>query len=109
MAINRKRSRRVVIDGVAYRWLIRSRPTYNDLLLAVSHEEGPPLRVAVELEGSGGSVLMVTTDQVRGQDWQPAGTVAPSDVARWVREALSAGWQPAKSGGPFVTRGTARE
>ncbi|MGW1324556.1 hypothetical protein [Streptomyces antibioticus] len=57
MAVGRKGARRIVVDGTAYRWRLRRRPTYCQALawaacaFAVEHAETP------------GTTLVITTDQ----------------------------------------------
>jgi hypothetical protein len=98
MAIAKKGGRRIVVGGTAYRWNVRSRPTYSQALAE------KPLSFAVELEASGQSVLVVNTDSARPDSWLGVkrGVVTPVVVERAIREALERGWEPTKSGSPFV-------
>jgi len=57
MALVRKGSRRIVVDGTAYRWRLRGRPTYSQSLA------WSPCTFAVEHVDTPGAMLVVTTDQ----------------------------------------------
>lgn len=97
MALVRKGSRRIVVDGTAYRWRLRGRPTYfqgmawSPCTFAVEHAETP------------GSVLVVTTNQPHTSNWigREAEPVLPPDVAATIRLALRGGWAPATPGSAF--------
>jgi hypothetical protein len=111
MSIAKKGSRRIVVDDVAYRWSVRRQGTYSDVYQALEKAaEGAPLRVAVELADTGGSVLVVETDQPRHFEFSqlPAGQILPSDVEVWIREAIEAGWTPAHPGAAFRLAGSTR-
>ena len=93
----RKHSRRIVVDGRAYRWQLRSRPTYSRGLCWT------PCAYAVEDYDLPGQMLIVTTDQPHLRNWlgRPAEPVLPGQVARAVRLAVQAGWDPSSAGAPF--------
>jgi hypothetical protein len=98
MALAVRGSRQIVVDGVAYRWKVRRRPSYAQLL------GDSNLTFAVERRGGSGQVLVVDTGQVRADaalfpDRDAA--VTPSRVAEAIRAALAAGWSPEKPGSPF--------
>ena len=99
MAMRKTGSRRLVVDGVAYRWRIRKRATYGQ-----SGYGCGTLNVAVELAEAPGSVLVLHTDRPHPADWGTKHVVAvcPSDVVVWVREALTAGWLPPHPGPQFT-------
>ncbi|WP_406008390.1 hypothetical protein OG440_21365 [Streptomyces sp. NBC_00637] len=97
MALVRKGSRRIVVDGTAYRWRLRGRPTYFQGLA------WSPCTFAVEHAATPGTTLVVTTDQPHPSNWigrepEPA---LPSGVAAAIRLALRAGWAPTASGSAF--------
>lgn len=94
MAIPKKGSRVIAVDGVAYRWRIRRKPTYSQGLAQGA------LTFAVELAQDPGSVLVVTTDSARPDNWvtAPARTVRPVEVADTIRAALRQGWRPDQPG-----------
>jgi hypothetical protein len=103
MAMPKTGSRRIVVDGVAYRWRVRHR----------AHPFAPRtwdgrIHVSVELAAEPGSVLVVFTghQHSRDIDTYPPGVapVRPAHVATWVRQALAAGWQPSEPGPQFHVR-----
>ncbi|MET9119384.1 hypothetical protein ABZX38_35050 [Streptomyces longwoodensis] len=97
MALVRKGSRRIVVDGTAYRWRLRGRPTYDQGLV------WSPCTFAVEHADTPGMTLVVTTDQPHPGNWigRGAAPVLPSDVAVAVRLALRGGWTPTTVGSAF--------
>jgi hypothetical protein len=94
MAIPKKGSRRIQVDGVGFRWRVRHKPTYAQSI----YETG--MSLAVQHEEESGAVLVVNLPQ-----WHPQhsiGTpVTPGDVERHIREALAAGWKPTEPGKTF--------
>ena len=101
MATRKTGARRLVVDGVAYRWRIRKRKTN----IQVDYGCGT-LHVAVELAEQPGAVLVLYTNRPHPANWSVDKVlpVRPSDVAGWVREALAAGWTPSQPGPQFVHR-----
>ncbi|MFF3653941.1 hypothetical protein [Streptomyces olivochromogenes] len=97
MALSRKGTRRIVVDGKAYRWRLRRRPTYFQAL------SWTPCTFAVELADAPGTTLVVTTNQPHASNWfgREAKPVLPSDVARAIELALQQGWAPTAAGVPF--------
>ncbi|MFJ9742552.1 hypothetical protein [Streptomyces sp. NPDC101166] len=97
MALVRKGSRRIVVDGTAYRWRLRGRPTYFQGLA------WSPCMFAVEHADASGTTLVVTTHQPHPSNWfeRSANPVLPSDVAHAIELALREGWIPAAPGSPF--------
>ncbi|MBZ3903465.1 hypothetical protein [Streptomyces griseiscabiei] len=97
MALVRKGSRRIVVDGTAYRWRLRGRPTYCQGLA------WSPCTFAVEHADTPGMTLVVTTNQPHPSNWfgREATAVLPSDVARAIQLALRAGWTPTALGSAF--------
>ncbi|MGC7095083.1 hypothetical protein ACPZ19_10490 [Amycolatopsis lurida] len=98
MALVRMGSRRIVVDGVTYRWRVRGRPTYAQGL------GSSPLTFAVEQADVRGAVLVVTTDQPHPGNWLeiPARPILPVHVADAIRAARAMGWTPEKPGTPFL-------
>ncbi|MFF0203215.1 hypothetical protein [Streptomyces sp. NPDC005017] len=97
MALVGKGSRRIVVDGTAYRWRLRSRPTYFQGLA------WSPCTFAVEHADTPGMTLVVTTDQPHLSNWigREAEPVRPSSVAAAVQLALRRGWTPTAPGSAF--------
>ncbi|MFJ8579335.1 hypothetical protein [Micromonospora sp. NPDC093277] len=99
MALVKKGSRLITVDGITYRWRVRGRPTYAQALCE------NPLAVAVEQVDCKGRVLLVGMPQDHPSNWfgGPAVPVLPSAVAAIVRKALAEGWQPTQPGTAFHT------
>ncbi|MFJ6723805.1 hypothetical protein ACIQPQ_02705 [Streptomyces sp. NPDC091281] len=97
MTLIRKGSRRIVVDGTAYRWRLRGRPTCSQGLT------WSPCTFAVEHADTPGRTLLVTTDQPHPSNWigRAARPVLPSNVATAVRLALHLGWTPTAPGAAF--------
>lgn len=97
MALVKKGSRHITVDGTRYRWRLRGRPTYSQSLA------WSPLTYAVELADSPGRTLVVTTSQPHPSNWliASATAVVPSAVADAIRTARAAGWVPDRPGSPF--------
>ena len=98
MALARKGSRQIVVDGVTYRWRIRRKPSYSQ------GNGWTPLTFAVEDATAPGTTLVVRTGHPHPRNWLglPARPVPPADVMRAIRTARSHGWTPAASGSPFL-------
>ncbi|MFF4652576.1 hypothetical protein [Streptomyces sp. NPDC001380] len=98
MALNRKGARRIVVDGTAYLWRVRRRPTYSQAMCWW------PCTYAVQHAARPGAVLVVTTDRVRTDNWfgRQSTPVLPGEVADTVRTALGRGWTPALPGPQFL-------
>ncbi len=98
MALARRGSRPITVDGRGYRWRVRSKPTYSQGLNWSS------LTFAVEAIGDAGSILVVSTQSPHPGNWLalPASPVLPAMVAAVIRAALRRGWQPDRPGSPFV-------
>jgi len=97
MALTGKGSRSIVVDGTAYRWRVRGRPTYSQGLT------WSPCTFAVEHAETPATTLVVTTDQPHPSNWlgRAASPVLPSHVARAIERALREGWSPTAPGSPF--------
>ena len=94
MAIPRKGTRTLKVEGTKYRWLVRRKPTY-DQGLAYS-----ALTVAVEPE-AGGRTLVLVFDKPRPDNWlgEDGAVATPASVAAGIRAATAAGWDPRQRGG----------
>ncbi|MGW4393463.1 hypothetical protein [Streptomyces sp. NPDC004685] len=97
MALVRKGSRLINVDGTAYRWRLRGRPTYNQGLVR------SPLTYAVEHAAAPGTTLVVTTNQPHPSNWfgTQGSPILPGQVADNIRTALTDGWTPESPGSPF--------
>ncbi|MER8062816.1 MULTISPECIES: hypothetical protein [unclassified Streptomyces] len=98
MALSRKGSRRIVVDGTAYRWHLRRRPTYSQGLC------WSPCTYAVEHAITPGTTLVVTTNHPHARNWvgEPSIPVLPADVATAIASALRQGWSPTCPGSPLL-------
>ncbi|MFF5284375.1 hypothetical protein [Streptomyces sp. NPDC013171] len=97
MAMVKKGSRLITVDGTAYRWRVRGRPTYEQGLVR------SPLTYAVEHAEASGTTLVVTTNQPHPSNWfgTQGSPILPAQVADSVRTALTNGWTPKSPGSPF--------
>lgn len=126
MSIPKKGTRKIVVEGEPFIWLIRRQATYCQ----ADYPEGC-LHVAVENAQEPGSVLVIVTDRLHPQGFSRVhgelvplqlqdesgeirawrierryaiSPVTPSDVAVWIQQALQMGWLPKKSGTPFEVK-----
>ncbi|MEU7584850.1 hypothetical protein AB0A95_00965 [Micromonospora sp. NPDC049230] len=97
MALTRKGSRLITVDGIVYRWRVRGKPTYDQALCE------RPLTFAIEQADRKGSVLLVSMPQNHPSNWfgGPPVPVLPSTVAAVVRRALAEGWRPGEPAAAF--------
>jgi hypothetical protein len=99
MALPKKHSRLITVDGVPYRWRVRHRPTY------CQGQGWPPLTFAAEHAGLRGRVLVAELPGANHPaNWLglPGSVVTPSAAATIIQTALSHGWHPAENGTPFT-------
>ncbi|MGW3892788.1 hypothetical protein ACWD69_29285 [Micromonospora chokoriensis] len=99
MALTKRGSRPIVVDGIGYRWFVRPKPTYSQGLT------WSPLSFAVErADPPGCASLIVRLASPHPGNWMnaPAPPVLPSVVASAIRQALGCGWQPDHPGSPFM-------
>ncbi|GHG35183.1 MULTISPECIES: hypothetical protein [Amycolatopsis] len=87
MTLPRKGSRLITVDGTAYRWTVRRKPTYSKGL-------GATMTFAVELAEGPGATLVVDTGRPRPDNWLHLTTesVRPAEVAEAVRAAVATGF-----------------
>ncbi|MGI5168336.1 hypothetical protein ACQEU3_28695 [Spirillospora sp. CA-253888] len=96
MAMAKKGTRLITVDGVGYRWKVRGRPTYDQVGF------GDDLRFVVEAAEEPGALLVVTLPYTHpSAGWGRAAVVLPSTVAKAVRTALREGWRPELRGPVF--------
>lgn len=102
MTIPKRGSRQIVVDGIAFRWRVRARPTYAQA------NAWSPLTVAVEGEGTG--VLVLVFDGARPDNWMhaSASVATPSAIAAAVRGAVAAGWERDGNGPTYFEISTGR-
>jgi hypothetical protein len=88
MSLSKTGSRRIVVDGKSFRWLIRRKATYSQRT-----ELSSCINIAVEHAERSYSTLMILTDKPHPKGWESflKKTVSPSEVTRWIRQAIEAG------------------
>jgi len=98
MALARRGSRRIVVDGLVFRWLVRRRPTYCQAL------GWSPLTFVAELRDGSGALLVMALPGAHPGNWLglPGTAVRPATVAAGIRQAMAAGWQPRRPGPAFA-------
>ncbi|MGW7446007.1 hypothetical protein [Kitasatospora sp. NPDC054795] len=99
MALAGKGARRIVVDGVTYRWRVRRQHWCCDY-------EGTTLGYAVQDAARPGTTLVVDTGRPTARTPQavPRQVVMPREVAAGIRCARSKGWTPTAHGSPFTLR-----
>ncbi|MFI6516275.1 hypothetical protein ACIBF1_12015 [Spirillospora sp. NPDC050679] len=99
MAIAKKGTRLITVDGIGYRWKVRGRPTYAQAGF------GGDLSFVVEAAEAPGALLVVTLPYTHpSAGWGPAAVVLPSTVAKAVRTAQREGWRPERRGPAFALK-----
>jgi hypothetical protein len=98
VTIASKGSRRIIVAGLAFRWLVRRRPTYCQA------NGWTPLTFVAELLDESGALLVVALPHAHPGNWLglPSASVRPATVAAGIRQALAAGWQPRRPGPAFT-------
>lgn len=97
MAMPKKGSRLITVDGTDFCWRVSHRPTYSQ------GNSWSPLTFAVERAEEPGGVLVVSLPCARPDNWSGERTIAvrPVLVAGCVRRALDQGWDPGQPGPGF--------
>ncbi|GAA3009255.1 hypothetical protein [Streptosporangium longisporum] len=98
VAIPKKGSRLISVDGAVYRWRIRHKPTYSQA------NSWGSLTYAVEPAEGQGRILLVELPCSRPDAWygERTMTVRPALVAATIRRALDRGWDPSQTGSAFT-------
>ena len=97
MAIPKKGSRKIIVDGIEYRWRVRWKPTYSQSTCNSN------LMAAVELYENPQNILSIEFPWIRYDAWigvaeQP---VTPSIIETCIKNALNQGWNPAEKSKTF--------
>lgn len=97
MALVKKGSRGITVDGARYRWTVRRKMTYDQ------GQGWVPFTFAVEHAEGTGSVLVVRLPCAHPRSWMGGRSMAvrPVLVALAVRTALTRGWMPLRPGSAF--------
>ncbi len=100
MAIRKKGSRQIAVDGERYLWRIRKRVTYSQQC------EAGGLTIAVQRALQPGRTLLIRTGQAHPKNLleRPFPSVTPKMVERSIQLAIAQGWQPTAKGVPFLLR-----
>ena len=101
MAIPKKGTRKIKINELEYRWLIRKKATYGQTDYGIGK-----LHVAVELDEKPGTSLFIYTDRKHPKDIETevVNPIKPSDISKWIKQALLIGWNPSEKGKPLRTK-----
>lgn len=97
MAIPKKGSRLITVDGDVFRWRVRRKPTY------CQGNSWGPMTFAAELTDASGRILLVLLPCSRPDAWWGERTMAirPALVTATIRMALDHGWDPRQAGNAF--------
>jgi hypothetical protein len=98
MAMPKKGSRPIAVDGTVYRWQVRHKPTYSQ------GNSWAPLTFAVERAEEPVSVLVVTLPCARPDNWSGERTITirPVLVSGCIRRAIEQGWDSGQKGSRFT-------
>ncbi|WP_353777682.1 hypothetical protein [Winogradskyella sp. 3972H.M.0a.05] len=101
MSIPKKGTRKISVNELKFRWLIRKKATYTQSVYGIGK-----LHVAVELEENPKTSLLIHTDRNHPNDIETeiVNPIKPSDISNWIKQALELGWNPSKFGSPFRTK-----
>ncbi|SNR14735.1 hypothetical protein [Tenacibaculum jejuense] len=101
MAIPKKGTRKIDVDGLKFRWLIRKKATYTQSVYGIGK-----LHVAIELEENPGTNLFIRTDRKHPNDIETemVNPITPYDISNWIKQAFELGWNPSKNGNTFRTK-----
>lgn len=97
VAIRKRGMRRVVVDGVEYRWKFPRRLTDQE-------EDYPGVFAAIQRVEPGGAMLcLIFPDRhhMSGPHAEKGKPVLPSEIAAGIRAALDAGWESDRPGKQF--------
>ncbi|MGR3275808.1 hypothetical protein ACSYAD_11895 [Acaryochloris marina NIES-2412] len=94
MTLAKKGSRKIIVDGVEYRWSIRHKLTYSQALCESN------LAAAVELYEQPGTTLLIIWSEPRPDNWlmEASSSITPQHITNAIRQGLLQGWEPAASG-----------
>lgn len=107
MTLTSKGSRSLVVDGAAYRWSVRRKPTYcqemgwSNLSFFVEAASGGLCTLHVLTQAARADSVAASVDDLPGS---PSMAVTPALVAHSIRLALQQGWQPQQRDSAFELR-----
>ncbi|WP_445355572.1 hypothetical protein ACJJI5_03955 [Microbulbifer sp. EKSA008] len=94
MSIPKKGSRKIVVEGNSYRWIVRDRPTYTQAF------QGGKMLAAIELDSQKGSTLSVEFKWLRPDVAITSypNSVMPKLIGSCIKSAINEGWNPINPG-----------
>ena len=107
MALTSKGRRSLIVDGIAYRWSVRRKPTYcqemgwSNLSFAVEAASGGLCTLHVITQAARADSVAASANELPGS---PSMAVTPALVAHSIRLAQQQGWQPQQRGSAFELR-----
>src|SRR5215213_9446313 len=99
MALAKKKTRFIHVDGADYRWVVS--PDDGYLVLVVELARDPRSRLLVH---TGYDDLLVPNRETGGHTLYPQTEITPGFVRRWILYALAHGWEPSTPGPEFRLR-----
>ncbi len=99
MALRKRGSRRITVEGIQFFWQIRWRKIdqqQEKLTLVLAAQQKPSTTLFVYLEQEYYDVWLDLK-----KDCKEHHIVLPKEVETWIRKALASGWQPLEAGKPF--------
>ena len=85
-----------VIDGVPYRWHVHREPQW------ATDDGAKGLCIAVEPQDNPQKILLMESPFPPPNRHQQRPKISKSDVAKRIKEAMDAGWNPESRGKPFT-------
>jgi hypothetical protein len=103
MALPKKGSRKIIVDGLTYRWYICRKPSYGQAFLGVES-----MTVAIQRDTEEPVTnLWIHLHRSRPDAWFSDRTpITPKNIAQYIRTALEKGWQADRAGKPFILKET---
>lgn len=91
MSIPQKGTRKITVGNENYLWLIRRKASYSQTDYGIGC-----IHVAIERAEEPGTTLLIYTDIKHPKDSgiDKVVPVTPSDVSRWIVQALELDWKP---------------
>ncbi len=98
MAIRKRGSKRITVEGILYLWQVRKRKTSQQgigtgkITLVIAALNKPSTTLLIDLERAYDNYWL---------DFKLTQPVLPNEVEQWIRQAIAQGWQPLEAGKPF--------
>lgn len=100
----KKKSRKIIVDGRTFRWMLHGRNRYigsSPLSITISIQED------IEKPGSTLQCLAISKEILKREDYRSnieeycTSSIFPSDIEKIIKAGLNNGWDPAKGSGTF--------